>query len=590
MGDITARPAQLARRVRAATQRRLAPTAPPSPPPVRGLVEVFSPTLIKGWISVPPETAPTRVSLHLGNLVLASTYATEDRGLSGVSEDVWWVGRPPRKRDRFATVRGPKLDRRNSDEKIRTFSFRITGIWAFVKRRNRITVRVDGQPLPINGHGLYLTPPRSGEHNLPELRRRLREGHVLTQMGAITLSKRLDLEWQDTVMGVYQRVQRVLGDHAGYQAFLVYGSLLGAVREGGYIGHDADFDAAYVSKQRTGPEAAAELRDLALLLIKEGFSVRAMRACLHIHDRESPEHRIDLFHVYFDEDGVLRFPFGVAGTTTIHESDWRGLREIDFPGGKALIPEIGEPVVEHLYGSDWRRPKPGFNWNLDRTDFAREGLITPAIRTEIYWADFYFDHEYSTGSTFSQFIDARPDTPGTVVDLGCGDGRDACAFGTSGRTVLGLDQSVVGIEHAATHAERLGVADRVRFEVCDAADTEEVGRALDGLIEATPGPVLFYLRFFLHAIPEEVQAGLMRAIADRARPGDLFAAEFRTDKDKGGTKVHTQHYRRYQSAAVFGEALTMQYGFAIKHEEENSGLSPYGEEDPILYRVVAERR
>lgn len=586
MGDLTARSERLARRVRYATKRL---AVPPPTPPARGMVEVFSPLLIKGWVSVPAQTPPTRVSLHLGNLVLTSTYATEDRGLSGVAEEVWWVGRRPRKRDTFATVRGPKDDRRNSDEQIRTFSFRVTGIWAFVKRRNRITVRVDGQPLPINGHGLYLSPPRSGEHDLPELRRRLSEGHVLTQMGLIKLSKQLDVQWQDTVMGVYQRVQRVLGEHAGYQAFLVYGSLLGAVREGGYIGHDADFDAAYISRHRTGPEAVAELRDLALLLIKEGFSVKAVRACLHVHDRELPQHRIDLFHVYFDEDGVLRFPFGVAGSTTISEGDWRGLREIDFPGGTALIPAIGEQVVEHLYGSDWRRPKPGFNWNLDRTDFAREGLITPASRTEIYWADFYFDHEYSTGSTFSQFIDARADTPATVVDIGCGDGRDACAFGTAGRTVLGLDQAVVGIEHAATHAERLGVADRVRFEVCDVSDTAEVGRALDELIVATAGPVLFYLRFFLHAIPEEVQSGLLRTIADRARPGDLFAAEFRTDKDKRGTKVHAKHYRRYQNAADFSKALLAEYGFTITHEEERSGLSPYGEEDPILYRVVAVR-
>lgn len=587
MGDLSERSGRLARRVRSAAQRRLGNSTAAAP--VSGMVEVFSPLLVKGWVSVPAEALPTRVSLHLGNLRLTSTYATEDRGLSGVAEDVWWVGRPPRKRDKFATVRGPKDDRRNSTEQIRTFSFRITGIWAFVKHRNRITVRVEGEPLPINGHGLFVSPPRNGEYSLPELRRRLDNGHVLTQMGLIKLSKQLDVEWQNTVMGIYLRVQRVLRDYAGYDAFLVYGSLLGAVREGGYIGHDADFDAAFVSKHRTGPEAVTELRGLALLLIKEGFSVKAVRACLHVHDRSAPQHRIDLFHVYFDEDGILRFPFGVAGSTTLREDDWRGLREIDFPGGRALIPVIGERVVEHLYGADWRRPKPGFNWNLDRTDFARAGLITPAVRTEIYWADFYVDHEYTTGSSFSQFIDDRDDTPQTVVDIGCGDGRDACAFGASGRTVLGLDQSVFGIEHATTHAERLGVAARVTLRVCDVSDTAELGSALGHLIGATPGPVLFYLRFFLHAIPEEVQAGLLQAISDRARPGDVFAAEFRTDKDKGGAKVHVKHYRRYQNAESFREALTTAYGFTIKHEEERSGLSPYGEEDPILYRVVAQR-
>ena len=30
--------------------------------------------------------------------------------------------------------------------------------------------------------------------------------------------------------------------------------------------------------------------------------------------------------------------------------------EIRSPGGKALVPVIGEQLVEHLYGADWQRP------------------------------------------------------------------------------------------------------------------------------------------------------------------------------------------------------------------------------------------
>ena len=44
--------------------------------------------------------------------------------------------------------------------------------------------------------------------------------------------------------------------------------------------------------------------------------------------------------------------------------------------------------------------------------------------------------------------------------------------------------------------------------------------------------MLFYMRFFLHSIPADVQAGLMSTISDVARSGDVLAAEFRTDKDE----------------------------------------------------------
>ena len=101
-------------------------------------------------------------------------------------------------------------------------------------------------------------------------------------------------------------------------------------------------------------------------------------------------------------------------------------------------------------------------------------------------------------------------------------------------------------------------------------------------------PVLFYLRFFLHAIDEDTQRGLLDAIGAHARPGDSFAAEFRTDKDEATTKVHDGHYRRYQNAEAFLDDLEAR-GWEVTHREEATGLSPYGAEDPVLCRVLARR-
>ena len=70
--------------------------------------------------------------------------------------------RPPRRwctSGRCRWCQGPADDRRNSNQSIRTFSFRIREIWPWVKKGTRITVRVDGQPLPIYGHGMFLNPP-----------------------------------------------------------------------------------------------------------------------------------------------------------------------------------------------------------------------------------------------------------------------------------------------------------------------------------------------------------------------------------------------------------------------------------------------
>ncbi|CUR59601.1 hypothetical protein NOCA2640012 [metagenome] len=577
-------------------RHRPTPRQPLTAPAPIGLVEEFSQRLIVGWVSVPPGSPPTRVVLRLGDLQVSATYATPGPSMSGSGSVLRNpVPGQPAPQSRLAhpwqvpMIAGPADDRRNSPDEIRTFSFRVRGIWEYARPSTPVSVSTGGVRLPIMGHGMFLRPPHRGRRTVAELRRRFEAGYLLTQNGRIALSKQLDHEWQRAVMSLYTRVRERLSEAYGYDVFFLYGTLLGAVREGGYIGHDIDFDAGYVSDHRTGPLAAAELRDIALLLIRDGLDVDCRLTALHIVDPDHPGHRIDLFHTWFDDDGVLRFPFGVAGTRQVYETEWSGTREIEFPGGRGLVPVAAEALVAQLYGEDWRQPKPGFNWNLDRTESAPEGRLTTAMRTMAYWANFYARNSYASGSTFFEFVNARADTPATIIDIGCGDGRDSCAFAVAGRQVLGLDQSPVGIENAAAHAHRLEVADHCRFLVCDVADIDDLRRALDQGVERGEEPLMFYLRFFLHAIDDEVQDGLLAAIDTHARAGDYFAAEFRTDKDEQNSHVHTRHYRRFQNAAEFSARLTGELRFEILHEEERTGLSPYRDEDPVLYRVIARR-
>ena len=484
---------------------------------------------------------------------------------------------------------GPSNESRNSREQIRTFAFRVRGLWRYCDRRSRLTVRVEGQRLPIAGHGMFLNPHRGGKESFVALRALFDAGYVLSQMGDVQLSKQLDVEWQRAVMALYSRVREVVAEHHGYDAFAIYGTLLGAVREQGYIGHDVDFDAAYMSSLREPRAAAAEFERIAMTLIKAGLEVDAKLSALHIHDPTEPKIKIDLFHLYFDVDGKVRFPFGVAGHTEVTEDDWSGTREIDFSEGKLAIPVNAEQLVAHIYGHDWREPRPGFDWNRDRTDQAVEALLTQEQRTEIYWANFYARARYTTGSTFSKFVTGYPDAPTRIIDIGCGEGRDSCAFGAQGKRVLGVDQSQLGIDQAKKHAADLGIADRTTFEICDVTDEERLLDVLTAFVEESQEPVVFYLRFFLHAISEAAQKKVLNAIAASARDGDYFAAEFRTDKDAKNTKVHQKHYRRFQNAEIFRDSLVRQHRFEVLHEEEGIGLSPYKEEDPVLYRIVARR-
>src|SRR5690606_257776 len=130
----------------------------------------------------------------------------------------------------------------------------------------------------------------------------------------------------------------------------------------------------------------------------------------------------------------------------------------------------------------------------------------------------------------------------------------------------GLDQAPAGIDQARAKAAADGL-ESARFEVCDIAEPGALDAALDAGLADREGPVLFYLRFFLHAITEELQERVLTSLRDHARPGDLIAAEFRTDKDRNEEKVHGNHYRRYQDAEEFRASLTTQFGFDdVLHE------------------------
>ena len=538
--------------VRRAVRRRTAG-------PWHAVVEELGPDRLRGWVEVPLGAAPLRVGVFVNGVEVVATW-TCDR----ISRTV------------TAEVRG--------------FSLPLRDLWSYTRRSDRVSVRIDGVRLPIAGHGLWLTPAQDGAEGLPRLRKELASGRVFGPTGRLQQSRALSTGWQRRVLGLYAEVRAVLAAELGYDAFLAYGTLLGAVREGGFVAHDQGFDAAYVSKHTDPGKAARELQEIAFLLVEHGFEVEGRRAALRVSDAEDPRARIDLFHLFFDEGGTLRYPFGAAGTNPVTRADWQGVRETDLAGARVVVPVRAEQLVEALYGSCWRLPVPGFDWAVNRTEAAAEAQLPPAYREEVYWASFYARNDFSSGSTFQEHVQARGGLPDTVIDLGCGQGRDSFAFATAGRTVMGIDRSHVGIRHAAAKAEQVGLAGRLSFAACDVSDGAALSAVLEQVRErARGGPVLFYARFFLHSIPEDVQEALLTIVASSARPGDAFAAEFRTDRDEAAAKVYTKHYRRFQNGPAFGQRLAAVHGWKVVEEQEGTGLSPYRGEDPELYRVLARR-
>lgn len=151
---------------------------------------------------------------------------------------------------------------------------------------------------------------------------------------------------------------RALASCAGARPFLVDGTLLGAVREGGFIAHDRDLDLGVF------------IEDLRL-----DSMIRVMRRAGFSHRRTfgSPERglelafrrdgiKLDVFFYYLDEAGRFHASWPSA-TDPIRYDYWPfGLERLSFLGHDFLAPEDPERFLETKYGEGWRTPVVDWDW------------------------------------------------------------------------------------------------------------------------------------------------------------------------------------------------------------------------------------
>ena len=98
-------------------------------------------------------------------------------------------------------------------------------------------------------------------------------------------------------------------------------------------------------------------------------------------------------------------------------------------------------------------------------------------------------------------------TPGTALDVGCGEGGDVIWLARQGWRVTGADFSANGLARAARHADEAGVADRTDWWQVDARTFAADGRSYD-----------LVTTHFLHP-PDGGMVEVTRRLADAVAPG-----------------------------------------------------------------------
>lgn len=170
-----------------------------------------------------------------------------------------------------------------------------------------------------------------------------------------------------------------------------------------------------------------------------------------------------------------------------------------------------------------------------------------------HWEKFYKEFDTISPSPFARWCELQGKS---IVDLGCGNGRDTY--------FLGRDNWVIGVDPFAPMEPQF-----VRRTVEEVLETLQAGD-FDTV----------YCRFFFHAVDERVQ-GLVLDWVSRNRL--TLYAEFRSDMDT----PNPDHERRLISGPGFIEEL-LKRGITLQYYSHNRGLAPYGEEDPCIIRIIAQ--
>ena len=461
------------------------------------------------------------------------------------------------------------------------FSRTLKGLWRYLGQGDHVEIRYAGTALPIKEHGERWVCDNGQKSKFDSLLKRIKRGYVFNKYGRLRLSMRSDADYQAWCIETYHALRDEIRQSIDCDSFAIYGTMLGAVREGDFIGHDNDFDMLYVSKYSDPDAVRAEYVRLCEYLIDAGYWLKPKKTHTWIRRRGTVQ-KMDIFFGWFDSDGLFRMSYGYHGDPVGREG-FNERTPYTLAGRRIMLPVASPAILEQTFGKGWKTPDRGFKHESPSRRIDKAYFVAKPKLSALYWKQFYRDNNVTEGSPFAKFVANRLPPQSTIVEIGCGTGRDAVFFAEHGHTVFGADRADEGVKRASAAASGRGV--QAHFSVVDASNRDELAAFVHNVPVSAQGVV--YMRFFLHSIPLEVQELIFDEIS-RLPSGYLLALEFRTDKDALQPKVYGEHYRRYIAPSSVTGSLERR-GFKIEFEEQGTGLSPFGDEDPHLARILARK-
>ncbi len=209
-------------------------------------------------------------------------------------------------------------------------------------------------------------------------------------------------------------------------------------------------------------------------------------------------------------------------------------------------------------------------------------IVENTVDNTVYWNQYYKNKVCSEEpSPFAQYVSTLVEPERNMVELGCGNGRDAIFFAAQGMHITALDLS----KEAISQLQSRNIPG-AQFLCEDFVNSD---------IHQLESYHYAYSRFTLHSINYKQEQILLTNLFRGLRPSGKLFIEVRSVNDPifGKGKLvernaffYDNHYRRFIVLDELTESLE-QHGFRVEYARESTGFAPYGNDDPLVIRVVA---
>lgn len=318
------------------------------------------------------------------------------------------------------------------------------------------------------------------------------QGNPMGLDKSMRLSRLFDSRSAEHLEPLLDAIGTVLGavEEAGLEPFLAYGTLLGAVREGTFIGHDSDADIGYVSSHDHPFDVVLESFRVQRRLLEMGYEIHRYSGLAFkvvVRESDGSPRGLDVFGGFM-LDGNL-YLMGEVGHPFRRE--WIEPRsEVTLAGRAFPAPAQPEHLLEAMYGESWQVPDPAFKFSTPHSASRRLNGWFRGTRVglDAKWARFSRgarEARPSGPSAFVQWVREREPDVATAVDIGCGTGGDVLWLAAQGIHSLGVDYFPRGFRDADHRARKKGLD--ARFEWTNLSQLRSVF-ATGAVLAREPGP------------------------------------------------------------------------------------------------------